>query len=199
MTNSKPSISRHIMNIHFNSAPRSVCSECGLSFKSNMLMLKHAIKVHDAPGIECPKCDKKFAYPSSLQKHDQQTHLKIVYSKINPGEYDCSYCSLNFKLHSALLKHESMHRDGSYGTRERGTLAYKINCEFPGCSRQFKRNLDYQRHYTSHTGENNYCCKYCDKRFRGAKSLRKHLETIHKLIKPVVSNDPAKSLTTKNY
>jgi len=40
-----------------------------------------------------------------------------------------------------------------------------FGCDFGTCQKRFARSDELARHMRTHTGEKNFACNYCDKRF----------------------------------
>nr|XP_049704098.1 zinc finger and SCAN domain-containing protein 12 isoform X8 [Helicoverpa armigera] len=88
----------HVNTEHKGIAGHSVCQICKARFKNYYQKTRHMIQVHNAEGIKCDLCDKKFNLKSNLMLHMRSVHLK-------ERPYECSVCSMGFFIKRHMIGH----------------------------------------------------------------------------------------------
>lgn len=88
----------HVNTEHKGIAGDSVCQICKARFKNYYQKTRHMMQVHNAEGIKCDLCDKKFNLKSNLMLHMRSVHLK-------ERPYECSVCSMGFFIKRHMLGH----------------------------------------------------------------------------------------------
>ncbi|XP_060809093.1 zinc finger protein 624 isoform X9 [Amyelois transitella] len=88
----------HVYTEHKGIAGDSVCQICKARFKNYYQKTRHMIQVHNAEGIKCDMCEKKFHLKSNLMLHMRGVHLK-------ERPYECSVCSMGFFVKRHMLGH----------------------------------------------------------------------------------------------
>lgn len=88
----------HVNTEHKGIAGDSVCQICKARFKNYYQKTRHMMQVHNAEGIKCDMCEKKFNLKSNLMLHMRGVHLK-------ERPYECSVCSMGFFIKRHMLGH----------------------------------------------------------------------------------------------
>lgn len=88
----------HVNTEHKGIAGDSVCQICKARFKNYYQKTRHMMQVHNAEGIKCDLCEKKFNLKSNLMLHMRSVHLK-------ERPYECSVCSMGFFIKRHMLGH----------------------------------------------------------------------------------------------
>ncbi|XP_030033821.1 zinc finger protein 799 isoform X8 [Manduca sexta] len=88
----------HVNTEHKGIAGDSVCQICKARFKNYYQKTRHMIQVHNAEGIKCDMCEKRFNLKSNLMLHMRSVHLK-------ERPYECSVCSMGFFIKRHMLGH----------------------------------------------------------------------------------------------
>ena len=114
-------------------------------------------------------CKNAYIFKDQFKKYNSIRHN-------DEKPYHCNYhgCNISFGTPSRLLQHiEAVHKK---------KINYK--CNYNGCGKGFYMKLDYDRHFRIHTGEKPYKCKYCSKQFTQSCNLTKHINQVHKKLRP---------------
>lgn len=88
----------HVNIEHKGIAGDSVCQICKARFKNYYQKTRHMIQVHNAEGIKCEMCEKRFNLKSNLVLHMRSVHLK-------ERPYECSVCSMGFFIKKHMMGH----------------------------------------------------------------------------------------------
>lgn len=88
----------HINTEHKGIAGDSVCRICKARFKNYYQKTRHMVQVHNAEGVKCEVCDKRFNLKSNLISHMRNVHLK-------ERPYECSVCNMGFFIKRQMLYH----------------------------------------------------------------------------------------------
>ena len=141
------------------------CSECDKIFykKSNLTshMLRHSSEkpfVCDVQG-----CGKTFKREKTLVKHFQLVHEGIK------TELLCVHCGAQFRSHSGLRAHLSVHT---------GEETVKRDVRCTQCEKVFRCKADLESHMVVHTRDKPYSCDICGQAFSQKASLKDH-ENVH--------------------
>ncbi|XP_028162491.1 zinc finger protein 431-like [Ostrinia furnacalis] len=160
------------------------CTECDKKFKSNSLLSKHNVKVHNKTEISCPYCFKMFATPSRLEYHTEKVHCpkKIQCPKCNEmlstprmlKYHDrakhvavvCKLCGVQVPCKQKLQAHLEKH---------------KAN-KCPRCGKNFATSYTYKAHVKACGKEGKtpkFFCDICEKGYVKKDGLRSHLKIDH--------------------
>ena len=163
---------KHIKIVHLNEKPFA-CEKCGKQYSTSGGLLIHNRSAHgdQEEWLQCPECDKKFAYKQILQAHILNNHDK--------GNYMCDECGVPYNTKSTLRQHKM-----AVHPMTNGGVTYP--CTRPGCTRVFKVAAKLRMHddVVHKNLEGKYKCQYCPKRFWGKSSLREHTNGVHLNTKP---------------
>jgi uncharacterized Zn-finger protein len=131
---------------------------CGKFYDQKYYLIEHMNAVHlNIKKYSCTICGKyKFYLKSSY----------FIFKK-NSGVF--------FARKASLVKHGDVHRSQS----ER-----KVCCEV--CGFRTHTKPDMKRHMKTHTGEKNYACEICDKRFACRYNVSAHIKSVHQGIRPKI-------------
>ena len=99
-------------------------------------------------------CGVEFSSDAALKKHGK-VHL--------PFAFKCPTCQKGFHYKYKWTITKTPHTD------------FVIRCKYPRCSKVYKSEDEYQRHYKTHSDASEYRCKICDKCFVENKNLKEHM------------------------
>ena len=178
-----------------------VCQYCGKNLKSRPSLERHERLHTGERPYHCKHCDKRFVCLAMLQNHEQEhtgyqfvcaqcggkfkTRLYLQeHERIHTGEKPekCEHCSECFRTKSDLWKHKKL--------RHSKTKEYKCSI----CSKAFALRTALNQHQTVHTGERNYECKYCHKKYSSSNVRSCHIKQVHLGIKRTGHQGKAKRL-----
>ncbi|XP_037317512.2 zinc finger protein 11-like [Pungitius pungitius] len=105
---------------------------------------------------DCPDCEKKFKFASSL----------VAHTVIHTGErpHRCSDCGRCFSFRQSLDRHRHTHRTGR-----------KYDCVV--CGENFRSPSGRAEHELTHAADGPHACHHCGKRFNWELALARHLKT----------------------
>ncbi|XP_020506223.1 zinc finger protein 11 [Labrus bergylta] len=124
--------------------------------KEDLVAAQHKLSVgpHD-----CPDCEKKFKFASSLIAH------RVIHTGERP--HRCGDCGRCFSFRQSLDRHRHTHK-----------TAHKTSeCDCLFCGASFESSLALTQHKQTHLVDGVYTCHQCDKRFNWELALAKHLKT----------------------
>ncbi|XP_055681874.1 zinc finger protein 709-like [Lutzomyia longipalpis] len=146
------------MDKHNNTA-RYDCDQCDKKFRHWQSRRTHIYRVHlKKPFCSCPHCGKSFYQIKYMKTHIQENH-----SEEHRG-YQCEKCGKNFQTKAAFTDHQNNHKAA-------------VECKI--CGKMLKTRKTYFRHLETHTGERNYVCPVCDKRYTCNFTMKKHVKRTH--------------------
>ncbi|XP_055709894.1 zinc finger protein Gfi-1b [Phlebotomus papatasi] len=142
------------------------CELCNKTFGHEVSLSQHRA-VHNVEKVfECKQCGKAFKRSSTLS-----THL-LIHSDTRP--YPCSFCGKRFHQKSDMKKHTYIHT---------GEKPHK--CQV--CGKAFSQSSNLITHSRKHTGYKPFACELCHKAFQRKVDLRRHKETQHTELRPLVN------------
>ncbi|XP_023227442.1 zinc finger protein 337-like [Centruroides sculpturatus] len=151
----RPSLYSHLKE-HANG--KIVCTKCGAMNDNEEMHQIHMNKHAEDAKYHCDRCDEKFVRRQQYEQH-MTGHDKHV----------CTLCNTNFSTKKHFIKHRQM----VHGIQIKEEK--KHECQI--CNKRFQRPTLLQLHQRIHTGEQPIPCSHCDKSFRTAKALTKHMKT----------------------
>ncbi|XP_055713612.1 zinc finger protein 41-like [Phlebotomus papatasi] len=141
-----------------NDTARYSCDQCGKKFRHWQSRRTHIYRVHlKKPFCTCPHCGKAFYQIKYMKTHILEQHSNFT-------GYQCEKCGKNFQSKAAFTDHHTNH-------------ASEIQCKI--CGKKLKTRKTYFRHLETHTGERNYICPVCDKRYTCNFTMKKHVKRAH--------------------
>ncbi|XP_037617223.1 zinc finger protein 599-like isoform X2 [Sebastes umbrosus] len=105
---------------------------------------------------DCPDCEKKFKFASSLIAH------RVIHTGERP--HRCNDCGRCFSFRQSLDRHRHTHKTGR-----------KYNCVI--CRETFHSLSARTEHKQTHMEDGVYTCRQCDKTFNWELALARHLKT----------------------
>lgn len=142
------------------------CELCNKTFGHEISLSQHRA-VHNVEKVfECKQCGKSFKRSSTLS-----THL-LIHSDTRP--YPCQFCGKRFHQKSDMKKHTYIHT---------GEKPHKCTV----CGKAFSQSSNLITHSRKHTGFKPFACDLCGRAFQRKVDLRRHKETQHTELRPIVS------------
>ncbi|CRL02630.1 CLUMA_CG015877, isoform A [Clunio marinus] len=146
------------------------CELCNKTFGHEISLSQHRA-VHNVEKVfECKQCGKAFKRSSTLS-----THL-LIHSDTRP--YPCQFCGKRFHQKSDMKKHTYIHT---------GEKPHKCTV----CGKSFSQSSNLITHSRKHTdlpiGFKPFACELCHKAFQRKVDLRRHKETQHTDLRPMVN------------
>ncbi|KAK5849071.1 hypothetical protein PBY51_008743 [Eleginops maclovinus] len=135
---------------HLSGLENSIHSEVN----NNVLALsqqKCSVGLHD-----CPDCEKKFKFASSLIAH------RVIHTGERP--HRCNDCGRCFSFRQSLDRHRHTHKTG-----------HKYSCRI--CMETFHSLSARTEHKQTHMEDGVYMCNQCNKTFNWELALARHLKT----------------------
>lgn len=157
----KSSLASHQI-IHQKLPKSHICSQCDAAFTTLRSLRRHYFTHYSYRDKEfiCELCGKRFAYSMTLKNH------KLSHSEERP--HTCRICGTSFKRTTHLRTHEQ----GVHGLHDRA-LPKKYTCAI--CQKSMVKKESLEAHMKEHTGELNYQCKDCYKKFATNTGLNIHI------------------------
>ncbi|XP_062552526.1 zinc finger protein 675-like isoform X1 [Armigeres subalbatus] len=146
-------------NVHIEMVPHR-CETCSTNdepviSKSVITLNRHRL-MHRLP-YKCTKCYRRFISSGSQYTHIWSTHMS------GTEGLTCDYCGKTFNQKRSFQAHVRRHRYKANG---------KYRCDV--CGETCGSSILLTRHKRKHTGEKNFACPYCPKRFSRACNLLTH-------------------------
>ncbi|XP_071449381.1 uncharacterized protein [Hetaerina americana] len=135
------------------------CEHCSLRCRQKSTLARHKLTHSDDKPFLCSICGIRFRSWLNLSVHSKM-HLNVRF-------YKCEECDKEFLTSSRLTRHKMSHTGMPHGI---------YVCEKCGKTFQQKRSLDH--HVLGvHSGEKQFPCVLCEKRFRLKGYLNNHIKT----------------------
>ncbi|XP_055632730.1 zinc finger and BTB domain-containing protein 17-like [Toxorhynchites rutilus septentrionalis] len=180
------------LNEHIDMVPHrceSCSSEAEPVISKSVLNLNRHRMMHLLPH-KCDFCFRRFISTGSLYTHVWSMHMG------DKEGHTCDYCGKRFNQRRSFQSHVRRHRYKANGTykcedcgetcgsrlllaRHRRKHTGERNFTCPYCSKKFSRACNLLMHKRIHTNERCHKCLECDKTFRDTVILRKHRERYH--------------------
>ena len=203
---SNSNLRKHIHYRHENHERNYGCTSCEKSFYQADVLRKHIYEVHeDHKDYKCNSCDKCFTRADVCRRHIQTVHnespskmVKIEVAKnvsknsekgnddentqkgIQIVNDESAKKNVNIETSKEVFKNaeEANMDEGENGTESTAKKQLKEN--FPQIVQELLKKIgdDVQKIFTI-TKEGNLQCNSCEKLFFNAKSLKKHISTVH--------------------
>ncbi|XP_029627147.1 zinc finger protein 329 isoform X2 [Salmo trutta] len=174
------------------------CKYCGKGFHREFGLSVH-MRSHNKGTYKCPKCPKKFPYPSALRVHTLNSHGKTEKNKPCSNVKEKSN-SINHKVKSLSPsrtkptspnnkplssskakplppKDKPTSPNNKAGSPKGSTHPQLYSCHV--CHKKYTSANSLQDHERIHTGERPYPCNQCGQRFRVKQFLILHLRKAH--------------------
>ncbi len=137
--------------------------------------------------IKCIMCDKTFYDKSNLRRHFQNIHEKGV-------GVSCKICNKRFNEKRSLKNHiQVVHTKVNNLSSDTHDEQKPFSCKV--CCKSFARKKSLRRHEMSHT--DTYKCDQCQQQFNSRQHLDRHVNGVHKKLRPFSCPDCDKSFLTK--
>ena len=120
------------------------CGKCQERFGSSLKLRAHR-QTHKNPKFSCSLCQRMFLFISGLKKHLAEAHIN--------QELICEYCGKSHATPWALRYHLNMHFSKVL-TKRKPKVPHRFPCQYLGCSKVFKKELNLISHVTSHIRDN---------------------------------------------
>ncbi|XP_023955300.2 zinc finger protein 564 [Bicyclus anynana] len=150
-----------------------VCSNCGRSFKDDILLKRHIKYAHKGTHV-CSKCSSTFSSEMALASH------MISHKPKSERRFKCNYsgCNKSFNFTHHLRHHELTH-----------TNQKQHSCKI--CGKGFIQLHHLKAHLKSHTSDGLLNCSVlgCNKTFTTECSRKRHIATHNSTVDSGISSD----------
>ena len=178
-------------HIKFTHEEHANCEHCGLKVANKYNLASHIASIHKiGDPMKCSECDKVFLHRSHLTEHMSWVHKHPKRYMCDQCEYQChskahlrrhglSHTGDEAKLHECdecgvKFKHKGLLKAHIEGVHERRK---NHNCKT--CGKSFFSSARLKRHIKIHTGEMDFSCQYCDKKFNQKTNKDTHERKFH--------------------
>jgi len=141
------------------------CTECDKVFYKKSNLTSHLLRHSSEKPFVCvvESCGKRFKREKTMVKHIQLIHEGMK------EELLCIHCGAQFRSHSGLRAHVSVHTGQE-------TVRREVMCE--QCDKAFRCKADLETHMVVHSRAKPFSCDKCDQVFSQKASLKDH-ENVH--------------------
>lgn len=156
-------------------SPSHDCKDCGRKFFTRVLLEKHLITQHsyDRP-FKCTVCGQGFTEEKNRKTHEMR------HSANYKAEHQCNICEKRFGFKLTLINHMLKVHDAVPPQQE----VYKCD----KCNAHFALASSLDTHMDMHSEDRTFKCDECSYAFRTPQNLQKHINNIHRKIKPYECN-----------
>lgn len=167
---SKPSLARHMRNMHDSKKVSLTCETCAREFR-NASSLKSHMQLHEIDeqkSFECYMCQRPFVNCYLLKRHMSTQH---AFSK---GEsFICDICPKVFSKKNQYVPHMRIHK-------EKAIIAKGEGLKCPHCESIFGSQYRLNHHIGRVHSKSAVTCKICSKVMKHPDYLKIHMESIHR-------------------
>jgi hypothetical protein len=172
------------------------CEHCGKTLIGRGNLVSHIKRIHyKLRNHKCIVCKSGFYTSSSLESHMLAVHTRrcetcqeyVIESVPWPEGTDMKtrrsvtcVCGAVVDIYCHFGRKRSNEEEEENVQKRRYKDNTKYACQF--CGKIFSRKAHCVRHTKLHTKVNDIHCKYCPETFRYEVSLKKHVQTAHKLL-----------------
>ena len=168
----RSSIKTHMETVH-EGVKRYFCELCGNSYTSSNALLNHIKAQHEKKWeYKCSRCERSYNTKATLKQHFDAHHLKI--------NHQCTKCGKVFPYKTGLRKHDIV----SHQKRK------DYQCYH--CGKEFYYVHSLNSHVRIlHEGkvDPEAKCHICNKQLRRKGQLQRHIDIVHKKLRPYKCND----------
>ncbi|XP_037093811.1 zinc finger protein 184-like [Pollicipes pollicipes] len=160
-------LKRHRRTLH--DAKRYIkCKHCRKVFRSRLSYLEHQAQHSGQRLLECPVCSETFSRRVCLAVHMKVCMMVVRVHRKHGGVQTCDLCQEKFSTVGRLRTHQQ---------RQHG-IEQPWRCEYEGCERAFRSCASLEVHVVNHTGNRQFCCDVCQKRFSTKHRLASHYRRV---------------------
>ena len=145
------------------------CKTCGKYFEEFDLLVEHSVAKHgEVPGIKCDRCEKTFPDSKAVEKHVEIFHTfdEVSVEELKQPDFKCSLCGKIIRTKSGIQRH------------------VELFCE--ECQQCSAERVSFDIHKSLHTIRPQLKCEKCEFTTIDDRSLKSHIQTIHKNVKVTV-------------
>ncbi len=156
------------------------CPLCNKSFSTKSKLARHKRHHTKEKPFTCSLCNKHF-----YRKEDVKNHVDAVHKKLKP--FSCPKCPQSFAQKQVRDRHVS---------RKHKTDPTQLSFSCMHCSQSFASQKDLSEHAKLHK-DKLFSCSHCDKQFYKKQSVQKHVDSVHKQLRPYLCTVCGKCFAVK--
>jgi uncharacterized Zn-finger protein len=174
---SNRSLKYHMNEVHCDKSKMKTfsCHICGHVFTRKTYLSSHKLRMHsNGNGVEF-KCDFPQCQYKTHLIQNLKTHKKSAHFRDKTLRFECETCDKICSSIGVLNRHKKVVHS-----------SYILKCDFENCDFKTKHLKNLKDHKTRHTGKKNFQCEWseCGKCFYNKDELNRHMDRIHKKIRP---------------
>ncbi|CAG2114950.1 unnamed protein product, partial [Medioppia subpectinata] len=166
-------LERHVAAKHTDERPYG-CDDCPKRYVRSDQLEEHRRLNHSSEPMEVLKCHFKGCHFETTATNSLRQHLDRHY-KLLTEICPKSDCAKRFMNKAQLKRHMSVHS----GVKRPAAGVKPYHCQWPGCESSYTRVDALTDHHRKHTGDLQYACDDCSKRFPSKNSLGDHRRRQH--------------------